>query len=149
MEVMEKHDFFVYFAGFVDGDGCFQLLKHKNDKVKVGYTWDARLDITQWDKPFLTMLKKELGRGSIQGNHPHYVLTLSAGQLYYILPSILPFLRKKRKQAELLYQAIKMKRHVSRRYGSKTVDAELHKLAHQIKMLKPKYKYAKSNSDVT
>ena len=52
-----------YFAGLIDGEGCFMLTKHKNKDVKTGFGWNPSLRIANSDIRPLELLKKEVGGG--------------------------------------------------------------------------------------
>lgn len=102
---MNSDLFYPYLAGFIDGDGCFQLTKHKNPKVKRGFSWEPLLSIGQCSKPFLELLKEQIGFGIIVDQHPKYQLQFTSGHLRKLIPKIIPYLRRKCDQAEVLSQA--------------------------------------------
>lgn len=137
-------EFFAYLAGFFDGDGCFQLVKHKNKHYQRNYFWDAVLDVVQNNKELLEWI-----RGSVGGNLIHrrkipyqYHLRFTTKQLSFLLPKIIPFLVNKKDQAMLLFEAITIKK-------TTKVDDEqyikLEKISNQLKYLKPRNFYSKNN----
>ena len=101
-----NNEFYAYLAGFIDADGCFQLIKHKNGRVKRGFGWQPLLMIGQAHKPFLLWLHKKIGFGNFVDRNPNYQLWFSSGHLRKLLPHILPYLRRKKKEAELLMEAL-------------------------------------------
>ena len=108
--------FYAYLAGLIDGEGCFLLFKHSNKKLKKGYHWQSTLTITQNNREFLESIINELGCGYISTMTKKdtfgrrviygYFMSLSGNHLREILPIIIPYLRRKRKQAELLLEAL-------------------------------------------
>jgi len=101
-----------YLAGLIDGEGSITILKAsaKNELYK------PRLDICSIHKPFLEEiagLLETLGVKSfflqertIPPNHSKAYHLIVAGQrrLLKLLPKLLPYLRLKRKQAELVIE---------------------------------------------
>lgn len=90
-----------YICGFIDADGCIALYKNKG-----GYR--PSIEIAQVHLPILKWIKDKLGYGRIytrEGkgkNRTAYILSLFPSEVRSILPIILPYLKCKNVQAELL-----------------------------------------------
>lgn len=100
-----------YLAGLVDGEGCLNFYKTRSVSCRRGYTFVARLAISNCDVETLIGLREQLGIGSVvkkptpQGNRRDgYNLCFYAREVRALLPLILPYLRIKRQQALLLMQ---------------------------------------------
>lgn len=129
-----KHteEFYAYLAGFLDADGCLQLVKHKNPKAKKGFHWQTLMSISQCDKDFIETLRKEIGFGMIisQDRGKGYRLDFTGGHIGKLLPHLLPYLRRKLEQAKMLLEAIQLLKH--NRPTSKN-DSKIERLYQQIR----------------
>jgi len=111
---MQKPElFWAYLAGLFDGEGHVGLYKRRRKDVKRGYTWAFVSSIINNDKALIDSLHQDLGTGYIMTetrpnvNHSDsYKLAFSKGDLKQILPKILPYLRSKKRQVELIIEAI-------------------------------------------
>ena len=100
--VEEPENFWPWLAGFIDGEGTLQVWRHDNGGY-IGYR--PNLSITNNSRETLEFIESVLGAGGIRrGDRKvwHYVVT--ANTLRSVLPKILPFLRVKKRQAELLQE---------------------------------------------
>lgn len=108
MKNINKDDI-IYLAGLIDGDGSIlaQIVR-RSDYV---YKFQIRctLQITQLKKRrhFLEHIRETIGYGSVRdrGNISDYVLT-ETRCVYFFLQQLSPFLRMKKKQADLLLRII-------------------------------------------
>jgi hypothetical protein len=111
-----------YLAGFLDGEGC--LVIAKNESAGKSYTWyTGRCDIAN-THPCIEEIFHELGIGSLTKRprrHAHwsdtYIWSFGSLACRALLPRLLPYLRIKRKRAELLlefFSIMKPKHHGSR-----------------------------------
>jgi hypothetical protein len=108
MENISRDDL-LYLAGFIDGDGSSiaQILR-RSDYV---YKFQIRctVQITQLTKRrhFLENIRQIIGYGNIRdrGNISDYVLT-ETRSVYRLLKQLSPFLRLKKKQADLVIRII-------------------------------------------
>ena len=108
MENISRDDL-LYLAGFIDGDGSIiaQIVR-RSDYV---YKFQIRctIQITQLKKRrhFLEDIRKIIGYGNIRdrGNISDYVLT-ETRSVYRLLKQLSPFLRLKKKQADLVIRII-------------------------------------------
>ena len=96
--------YYAYLAGFIDGEGCFLVHKHKNKRCSLGYSWQISMTITQYNFKFLQEIVKELGYGQLVISR-HFIC-FSSNHLRVLIPKILPYLRIKKPQAELVLEAI-------------------------------------------
>ena len=126
--------FWTYLAGLIDGEGCFQLLKHKSKQISTGYAWQAVMDIGQCNHDFLVWLQKRISQGGIVSEQGR--LTFSSNAIRSILPRIIPFLGVKREQAIILQKALFLLKHRCKRYRDKNTDVQLEKYAEELKKLK-------------
>lgn len=98
-----------YLAGLVDGEGCLDFYKTSNKSCTRGFTFVARMTITNTNLEALISIAQEIGIGKItkkprDGNKRKdaYNLFYSPREVRVLLPFIIPYLRMKKKQAELL-----------------------------------------------
>jgi len=106
---MSEQTFWAWLAGFMDGDGYFQLTKHKTPHAKNGYQWVPLIAITQKQISVLEFIKNQLGFGYIskcKRKAPRLMITQRKAR--WLLPKVLPHLRVKREKARLLYEACKI-----------------------------------------
>ena len=128
-----------YFAGLIDGEGCFLLTKHKNKIVKTGFSWNPSLRIANLDSRPLELLRREVGgiiKCQIKGKSKIYYYIAYGEVLRKILPNIEPFLIIKKEQAQIIQKVLYLLKHRSRRYRSVFVDAKLEAYSEQLKELK-------------
>jgi len=109
---MQSETFWAYFAGIVDGEGCFQLMKNTNQRIKVGFQWRPELDIGNRKKELLEYILRESQSGNLiktkREGKEFYILRFHSGSLRYIIPKLAPFLILKKEQSELLFEALKL-----------------------------------------
>lgn len=108
-----------YIAGFLDGDGSLMLqLKKRNDRG-IGYRFMTTICFyqdTRHEQP-LHWIKKILGIGYISRRNDGMTELRINGfnQINNILKKLLPFIKFKRKQANILYKAIRILVNVRRK----------------------------------
>lgn len=97
-------------AGFVDGEGCFTLLKHTNDGI---VRWYPRIMVTQAHEGILREIADILDvpakiYGQERGkNKTVYNLHIqSPGRIKQVCEALIPYLRLKKDQAQFLLQAL-------------------------------------------
>ncbi len=101
-----------YIAGFLDGDGSLMLqLKKRNDR-SISYRFMATICFyqdTRHEQP-LHWIKKILGIGYLSRRNDGMTELRINGfnQINNILKKLLPFIKFKRKQANILYKAIRI-----------------------------------------
>lgn len=123
-----------YLAGLVDGEGCLNFYRGPNKSCTKGYTYIARMSITNCDLATLVALREELGIGRVSQKtptprrKPAYQLTFYAREVRLLLPYLLPYLRIKRKQAEIVLAFVNRQRWGGQKGG---LSAEEHALREQ------------------
>ena len=103
-----------YLAGLIDGEGCIGIAKSSKQ-----FRHDARLTIGMTDGEYLTALADELGIGYLysqkRAQRPGWkrrtCLSFGATACRILLPCVLPYLRLKRRQAELLLEYLELAAH--------------------------------------
>ena len=107
--MIKDKEFWIWFAGFVDGEGCFQLVKHKVDRVKRGYSWASSLTISQYSEEFLNDLKFKIGFGNVILQEKNDArLSFSAGHLRKILPHFIEYLKVRKQEALYMKEALEL-----------------------------------------
>ena len=102
-----------YLAGIIDGEGCLDIRKMKNDRRY----YSARLRVGMVDKEFIEWLRNSFG-GSIYcrkqngNNRTSYTWQVDAKMTMKILEKIYPYLRLKKKQAEIVMKFWKTKKYI-------------------------------------
>lgn len=132
-----------YIAGFVDGDGCiaYNKTKHKNKSRFPNPTYSIQCIVTNKHRSILEWFK-ELFSGTIRdidrihcGKREIFSIWLTSGDTCRrLLGTILPYLKVKRKQAELVL-AFKPKRKVGRKRLTKDELENRERLYQQIRKL--------------
>jgi len=113
-----------YLAGFIDGEGCFQLLqKPPHGKMKM-FSWFPSLWIANSNLANLQYIQS-FTRGSIHNNKRGYNLIVGSNNLRYILPQITPYLVGKKEEAKSLLEALKLIEHRNKKVRDKTLDDKL------------------------
>lgn len=118
-----------YFAGFVDGEGTISLARTKRREGRVGYRFRPYFSVANCNVDVLIWLREACGNGAVvrkfsTSRHSpmrreSFGLTLGAGQMRAVLPVIRPYLRIKKRQAELLLEFLSISTH-----GRQLSDAE-------------------------
>ena len=99
-----------YIAGFIDGEGYISLVKHKDTRVKKGYTLFPIFRITNSDKEALEkinqFIKGNLKSNGIDKNSNHKqvyrIEVIRLERIRDILKQIKPYLIIKSRQADLM-----------------------------------------------
>jgi hypothetical protein len=90
-------------AGFIDGEGCFR------------YSTTPRLTVENTHLPSLLFLKRMFGVGTVskrkglRGGRQAYTWGVSGENCLTVTMALLPFLREKKPQAELLFEIRKLR----------------------------------------
>ena len=101
-----------YLAGLIDGEGCLNFYRTSSSSCKRGYTFVARLTIVNCDLDTLVGIRERMGIGLVvkkpfrvgENRKQAYALSFYARELRTLLPLVMPYLRIKRRQADLLWQ---------------------------------------------
>ena len=82
-----------YLAGFVDGEGSFNVVFRPREDYK--YPWKISLcfNISQKDKVILSLIKRHLGCGTLRGR-PDGVWYFEVNNIEAIVNNIIPFFSK-------------------------------------------------------
>ena len=99
----DKPLFWPWLAGFIDGDGCFILIKNKVTGGRI-----ANISISQKNRKILEYIQSQVGFGCVTQNKRTNFLVWSSNQAQKILFHINKHLRLKKKQGELLLQACRL-----------------------------------------
>lgn len=100
-----------YFAGFVDGEGTLTIIKSARAQTRTGFRYHALFSISNSNRELLEWLRTTCGNGMIVSNFHKkvkayhrtvFVLRFNQNQIRHVLPQLLPWLRAKREQAEML-----------------------------------------------
>lgn len=108
---MNTKEFYIYLAGFVDGEGCI------SSSYKEGLKITAKLSIANTNFKLMKLLQRKIG-GSIyqskQRTHYQlcYTLSLYGQNTIKILKKLYPYLIIKQKQAKVLIDFYQNKKHV-------------------------------------
>lgn len=99
-----------YLGGFFDGEGYITLIRHKDSRVKKGYTLHPFVRITNTNKAILEEINK-LAKGKIKskpkqlGCKQCYMVEIQdLTSMFEFLCKIQPFLIIKKEQAELMIE---------------------------------------------
>ena len=122
-----------YIAGLLDGEGSFMIeKKFSAHSEKIYYM--PRIAITMCEEELLNTVKANLESGYItkalrKGNQrPAFSLTFGQGDIFW-LPEVLPYLRLKKKQAQLLLDLVNYKENNAHEYTQQeTLKQQVHQL---------------------
>ncbi len=93
---MTNETFWAYFAGFLDADGCIILKQGKYPGLAIANT---NLEVLQW-------FQDTIGYGHIntqdKSNKPTHQYKLASNGMRVVLPKVIPYLKVKKKKAELM-----------------------------------------------
>ena len=100
-----------YIAGFIDGEGYISIVKHKDIRLKRGYTLFPIFRITNSDKVALLeineFMKGKIKSNGISKNKEHKqvyrIEVIELKRIRDILRDILPYLIIKKQQAQLMF----------------------------------------------
>jgi hypothetical protein len=113
MAIMSKLNA-AYLAGIIDGEGYIGILKSKKGNKKYwsssrDYIYVPVIKVVMTDKPLIQFLKDSYG-GCLETRPAHdntkesYGWTVRKSSVVSILSAIYPFLRVKRRQAEIIFK---------------------------------------------
>lgn len=138
-----SNEYLSYVAGYIDGEGCIRATKQRN-----GNAHGVHVFITNTYLPFLKELEETFG-GKVtirnKQNERHKTIfqwrLSDRDSILRFLKAILPFIREKKKQAELLIEYCELPILRSNRYSNnydKTIEARNKRinLAEEISALK-------------
>ena len=96
-----------YLAGLIDGEGCLEILKRKKEACVGGYYYVARLRISSVDKEIIEWLKNSFGgfiyyRKGKGNERDSWTWTIQFMKAKRIIDAVYPYLRIKKRQAEIL-----------------------------------------------
>jgi hypothetical protein len=115
-----------YIAGFFDGEGCISLGYKKDTSYRRHHTYQLVVTVANTNKEILNFLHQRFGGHFRKGRPPSkngkevYVWALLCRKALKFLEEIYPYLRLKKKQAELAFEYYKL----VNPYGNHTFDSE-------------------------
>ena len=89
-----------YFAGFVDGEGSFNLSFRKRSDYKLPWKVSLCLNVSQKDRSMLALLKHHLKCGTIRYKSDD-VWFFEVNNLIAIRENVIPFFERDRKSTRL------------------------------------------------
>lgn len=105
-----------YIAGMLDGEGCISINKRKDKEYKRGHSFYANLRITNTYLPVLLWIQDQFGGlGSIveqprkENRKRCWQWKVATNQAAAVCKMLLPYLRIKKRQAEILVEFQKLK----------------------------------------
>ncbi len=100
-----------YLAGIIDGEGSLAIRRSVNPRAAHGYTFAPILSINNTDRALIYWCQAVLGLGYVVCKHPAklhhkpvYVFQAACRHAAQIVEAVLPYLRIKRRQAEILLE---------------------------------------------
>ena len=83
-----------YLAGFVDGEGSFNVSLRKKSDYKTGWQVVLSFNVSQKDKVILTLLKRYLGCGIIKQRSSDGLYSYDVTNSTAIVERVIPFFKK-------------------------------------------------------
>ena len=134
MKIIEK-DELIYLSGLIDGDGSLIAQMVRRHDYKFKYQIRCTVQITQLKKRrhFLEKIQESIGYGIIRdrGTVSDYVL-VEPKCVYWLLKQLSPFLRLKKKQADLIIRIIEQ---LTSSKNSAVLFVQLCRLTDQVALL--------------
>jgi len=97
-----------YIAGLVDGDGAIMALIEKHAEKRFGYRVRVALKVTQYARQDVDWLVEAMGAGAVRSNRTCFDwLVRDQADVLRVLNMIAPYLRGKRRQAEIARQILR------------------------------------------
>lgn len=131
-----------YIAGLVDGEGTLSVWREHRRANKSGFRYVPTFTISQADQQFLEDIREIVGNGRVYladarkknpQHKPCYNLIFKAHQTRWVLPQLLPYLRVKRRQAELVLRYLDTTGEDSRRdSAAHNTRAKLYEQCHDL-----------------
>lgn len=126
-----------YLAAYIDGEGFIGLVKPKEgSRGATGHLLYARMSITSTHPDFVSICESyDLGKvyfvPSKKRNHKdRHDWYIRSNEMKWLLPQLVPYLRLKRTQAELMLNYFSQRRNRSDEYKQAVLD-----IYHQIRLL--------------
>src|SRR6266705_2102053 len=95
-----------YIAGIMDGEGCFTIVKSKAENTPIKTQYGIRVEFCMCDREPIDLIARLFDRTirtkTLKSGRTGYMLVLSATKAAAFTKRIIPHLRGKRKQAELI-----------------------------------------------
>jgi hypothetical protein len=99
-----------YIAGFIDGDGAIMACIEKNKEKKFGYRVRVTLKISQKKLEHVKWLPELTGFGVASCNkNDCYWVVKDQSAIKHLIEHILPYLKVKKKQAEIVIEILNLK----------------------------------------
>lgn len=134
-----------YIAGFVDGEGTITLVRSNRPRNTSGFQFTPYFSIPNTNLDVLLSIRKELRNGRIElcdtGNVNYrmlYSLRFTPRQIRQILPHLLPYLRVKQRQCELVMEFLDTTNNNTGVRHTPEFVAKCSKLEKSIRMLNPR-----------
>jgi len=120
-----------YFAGIIDGEGSLRIFEMKQKRPATGQPYTVahlRLSVGNTDGPLVHWLRQMTGSGAIQfipirKDHPNwkslYQIVWSTGSAGPLLKQMLPYLRLKKRHAEIALDWIELSREMRHHVGGR------------------------------
>ncbi|MBI2676779.1 MAG: LAGLIDADG family homing endonuclease [Candidatus Yanofskybacteria bacterium] len=129
---------YAYIAGLLDGEGSFVVAKHfakTKHCGKRGWVWELRISVGMSDKEGLEFIMQKFDKKRLReakgSKRLMYYLTLYSNEIRKFLPPMLQHIRVKKKQAELLLDALS----IIKPKSNPESDARLEKIYLRMKVL--------------
>jgi len=137
-----------WIAALIDGEGTICLAKIKRSKARCGYRYRANLNITNTSFPIIDKAYEILGMGNVavdearakwNRKRPIKILLLSSNDLREFLPIIKNSLISKKKQAEIMIEALELLKENSEVASETTYQKRLEQIDKNTKLLDTLY----------
>jgi len=107
-----------YLAGLIDGDGYIGILRRRAPRLRVGYAYQAHVEVSSVFEEFLRGIQEMVGSGcwkrmqrGYKSHRPVYHVTFTPNTVRWLLPLLIPHLRLKKAQAIMVLEYLsKVKR---------------------------------------
>ena len=115
MKNSQPEDFWPWFAGILDGEGCFHIAKRRNPKNRSNTSYQLQVSLGMCEPYWVPWIHEQLGEGAVyrlRDDDPthktYWKLNFYSESLRRILPKLIPHLRVKKHSAEALLEALQL-----------------------------------------
>ena len=97
-----------YIAGLMDGEGCFTIVKSRSDNTPIKTQYGVRVEFCMCDREPIELMASLFGRPvstkALKSGRTGYMVRFHAATAIAFIEAVLPFLRGKKRQAELILE---------------------------------------------
>jgi len=105
--IMED-EFWPWFAGLVDGEGCFYVLAYVRPTGNIQLVPGIKIALSSRHEDVLKEIRNKIGFGTIRKDRDRYTVLYfrRQGEIHYVATNLLPYLKVKREACKKLLRIL-------------------------------------------